>query len=107
MATDKDYLAYAQDQLSTFNPKISAKKMFGDYCIYYDGMPLFLICDNAVFIKELEVLKEEGMAEGHPYEGSKLFFIVDIDDRGNLEEIVRKAIPFLELPKKKRKSQKK
>ncbi|HOJ45359.1 MAG TPA: TfoX/Sxy family protein [Bacilli bacterium] len=101
MATDKQFIEYAAEQLRD-NGVVTYKKMFGEYMIYIDAKPIFLVCDNAVYIKMHEALKPLlGSGEtGYPYPGSKLYYLVDIDDSRVLEEVVKLALPLISVKKR-------
>ncbi len=47
--------------------------MFGEYMLYIDDKPVFTVCDNTVFVKELkdvEIIMSDSV-RGYPYEGAK------------------------------------
>lgn len=76
--------------------------MFGEYVVYVNEKPIILVCDDTVYLKEIEELKDllAGAERGIPYDGAKERYIVDIDD-----VVFREAVGILEaatpLPKKK------
>jgi TfoX/Sxy family transcriptional regulator of competence genes len=88
---------------------ITAKKMFGEYCIYSNEKLFGVICDNKLFIK----LTKAGRAfignptELSPYVGAKPSFVVDdkIDDSEWLSKLV--SVTVKELPEPKPKGRKK
>ena len=52
MATQSSTLAYFVDQLNaTALGAVTAKKMFGEYGIYLDGLMFALACDDRLFLK--------------------------------------------------------
>lgn len=65
----------------------SAKKMFSEYCIYVIDRgesvpkPIFLLCDEVLFIKQFEILKPllESASLGFAYPGAKQSYILDVD----------------------------
>ena len=77
--------------------------MFGEYMVYVDGKPVFTVCDNTVFVKQVDELKElmSQADTGYPYKGAKEHYILDIEDG----ELVRKVVDILKevipVPKKK------
>mgnify|MGYP004546267073 FL=1 len=103
MATSKEYIEFVCEQLQGING-VTYKKMFGEYMVYVRGKPLLLVCDNTVMIKKLPELAAlmQGAPEDFPYEGAKLHYVLDIENR----ELTRKAVEVLSqcipLPKKKR-----
>ncbi len=103
MATSKEYIEFVCEQLQGING-VTYKKMFGEYMVYVQGKPLLLVCDNTVMLKKLPELAAlmQGAPEDFPYEGAKLHYVLDIENR----ELTRKAVEVLSqcipLPKKKR-----
>lgn len=104
MATTLDFIEYIRDQIQGVGA-IRHRKMFGEYMVYVNEKPLLLVCDNTVYIKPLEILKEEmaGASRGVPYEGAKEHYILDIDDDEHSKKIIRLIEPVTPLPKSKRK----
>ncbi|MCX2717454.1 transcriptional regulator [Helicobacter sp. MIT 21-1697] len=88
----------------------SAKKMFGEYCIYVlereqsVPKPIFLLCDEALFVKQFEILKPllESAPLGIPYPGAKESYILDVDSHTLLREVVLTLAPTLPPPKPKK-----
>ena len=104
MASTKDYVDYVCERVNGFG-MINAKKMFGEYMVYINAKPILLICDNTVYVKMLEEINA-AMAEeetGHPYNGAKLHYILDVEN----EELMHRVVPVLEkitkIPVKKKK----
>ena len=54
MATSKEYIEYVCGQIKG-ESNVRYKKMFGDYMVYVDEKPLFLVCDNTVFVKIIRI----------------------------------------------------
>ncbi len=75
----KDFvLETLNDALQGEPYRFSAKKMFGEYCIYVSDSddvpkPIFLLCDETLFVKQHAVLKPllESSPKGFPYQGAK------------------------------------
>lgn len=104
MATNQDFIDYVCEQIRVTG-NIRYRKMFGEYMIYLNDKPLFLVCDNTVYVKmfnEIQVLMRNA-STGHPYEGAKLHYILDIDDRDFSETIINTIEPLLTYPKPKKK----
>lgn len=102
MATTVDYIEYVCEQM----PKeysVRYKKMFGEYMVYINDKPMFLVCDNTVYVKKLDVLKDimRNADIGVPYNGAKEHYIVDIEDHEIIYSVVKTAEPLIPLPKKK------
>ena len=105
MASSNDFVQYIVDQCAGAG-NIEARKMFGDYCIYCNGKPFRLVCDNGFYVKSTEagrkLLRSEDMRS--PYEGAKPhFYIEDVDDRDYLSALVKATCAELPAPKPKTK----
>ena len=101
MATDLSYIQFVIEQLR--GEDATYKKMFGEYMVYVEGKPVFTVCDNTVFVKEVKEL-EEIMAEadkGFPYDGAKECYILDIENAELVEKVVAVLKQVTPLPKRK------
>ncbi len=108
MATSADYIEFTLEQLKSFGA-IRAKKMFGEFMIYINDKPIFLVCDNTVFLKahsEVEQIMKHAQT-AFPYKGAtKEYYIVDIEDAKLCKKLIDILEPILKVPKKKVKKQK-
>ena len=103
MATTPDFIAFVCDQIdSSWNPRY--RKMFGEYMVYVNDKPLLLVCDNTVFVKELDEIKEvmKGAEKGSPYDGAKEHYIVDVEDRERLNDIITVLEKIIPVPCKRK-----
>jgi TfoX/Sxy family transcriptional regulator of competence genes len=103
MATTKDYIEYVIEQIDgTWNPEF--KKMFGEYMVYVNRKPVLLVCDNTVFVKELECIKylSSEWDKGFPYNGAKEHYIVDIDDKEFFHNLIRELEKVIPVPTKRK-----
>jgi DNA transformation protein len=110
MSTQQSTMDYLLDQLRHAGP-VTCRKMFGEYCLYYDGSPVGLVCDNQLFLKPTEqgrrLLHE--VREGSPFPGAKPHLLIDADsweDAQALSLLVRTtalALPVRPPPKPKTK----
>lgn len=101
MATDKNYIEFVCGQLRGEDAQY--KKMFGEYMVYIEGKPLLLVCDNTVFVKKFEELKDL-MSEadcGFPYGGAKEHYVLDIENAGLTEQVIEILKTVTPLPKKR------
>lgn len=73
--------------------------------VYVNNKPIFLVCDNTVYIKKHECLKKllQNAEVGIPYNGAKEHYIVDIDNFELCEAIVKAVEPIIEVPGVKKK----
>lgn len=105
MATSKDYIEFVLEQVKDFGD-VTARKMFGEYMVYFSSNPILLVCDNTVFIKILPDTSKimENAERGFPYDGAKEHYILDIENRELLGKIIPVLIEITPLPKRKRKA---
>ena len=104
MATTKEYIDYVCENLIDYT-NVTSKKMFGEYMVYINEKPIFLVCDNTVYIKIKDEINEFllNSEKGYPYNGAKEHYIIDIEE----QDLLKKIIPILEritpVPKRKTK----
>lgn len=104
MATSTDFIEYVCGQIRGFLA-VRYKKMFGEYMVYVNDKPIFLVCDNTVYVKKLAAL-DTVMTDaecGVPYNGAKEHYILDIDDAELTQRVVEILEPITPLPKKRAK----
>lgn len=93
MATSKEFMEYIIDQVgrAVGVDNISARKMFGEYALYYLGTTVGLICDNTLFVKVTPVTTEllSKHETGIPYPGAKPWYQIDESDLDNQELITQ------------------
>ena len=89
MATTRDYVEFVCDQIQGAGP-VRYRKMFGEYMVYVGDKPVLLVCDNQVYVKPVEAVREAlaGAEMGPPYQGAKEHYILDIDDREKSRAVV-------------------
>ncbi len=105
MATDKNFLNFVLDQIENAG-EITAKAMFGEYCVYSDGKLFALLADNRLLIKPTTAGRAfiNDVVEAPPYPGAKPCFLIEnLDDRDWLGELVRITVKELPEPKPKKK----
>jgi TfoX/Sxy family transcriptional regulator of competence genes len=106
MSTNQSTIDYILDQ-SQGAGVMNARKMFGEYALYCDGVVVGLVCDDTLFIK----ITEEGKAfvgtyykEGYAYKGAKISMVIDgdwIEDHEWLAQLIRITADALPIPKPK------
>lgn len=106
MATSKEYMEYVCEQLRDIDG-VTYKKMFGEYMVYVHEKPVLLVCDNAVLVKEVPELAElmRDAPEGYPYDGAKLHYLLDIEDRELTSRVIATLEPITPLPRRRKKTQ--
>lgn len=93
MATNPDLVQYIVEQASKAG-EVSARKMFGDYCLYCNGKVVGLICDDYLYLKPLKqlqpLLHECDQQMRPPYDGAKPHYLItDVDDRDYVSMLVK------------------
>ena len=93
------------DQLAQAGP-ISSRRMFGEYCLYFDGRPVGLVCDDQLYLKPTEpgraLQRLKDAVEGYPYPGARPHLLITADhwdDRNWLAQMVRTTAHALPPPK--------
>lgn len=105
MATAQNTIDFLLDQLAVLG-EATAKKMFGEYCLYLSGKPVGLVCDDQLYLKPTRAGQGmlENLVEGSPYPGAKLHLLITPDqweDREWLCDLVRATAKELPMPKPK------
>lgn len=91
MATLQSTIGYVLDQLADL-PGVRARKMFGEYALYFQDKVVALVCDDQVFLKITPSgrnLLGEGAPEGFPYPGAKPAFLLGSDSIDDSEALCR------------------
>jgi TfoX/Sxy family transcriptional regulator of competence genes len=104
MPTSQKTIAYLTDQLASLHT-VSTKRMFGEYCLYFDGVPIAFICSDQLFIKPTKTNKQLLIKEliGFPYPGAKPYFLIPAvqwEDAEWLRELIVRTAK--ELPRGKK-----
>jgi TfoX/Sxy family transcriptional regulator of competence genes len=107
MASKQSTVDYILEQIAGAGI-VSARKMFGEYAIYYDAKVVALVCDDQLFIKPTKAGKEfiNNYIEGFPYPGAKSYLLISgelWEDSDWLTELVQITAMELPIPKKKSK----
>lgn len=78
MGSKQSTADFVVDQLSALG-EVQAKKMFGEYGLYWQGVFFGLICDDCLYFKPTEAGREfiGSPVEGQPYPNAKPHFCVD------------------------------
>jgi TfoX/Sxy family transcriptional regulator of competence genes len=102
MASNIDFVNYVMEQIDG-SGIVTSKKMFGEYMVYVNQKPVILICNNTAYVKMLDCIKTfcENLETDSPYKGAKEHYILDVDDREALIEIIKEVEKVTPVPKKK------
>ena len=87
MATTKDYRDFILEQLNLLE-NISCKTMMGEYLLYYNDILFGGIYDNRLLVKIVDGNKKYNMQEAIPYDKGKPMYLVDVDNKEILKDIV-------------------
>jgi TfoX/Sxy family transcriptional regulator of competence genes len=104
MATDKKFIETVLEKLEPL--EITAKPMFGEYGLYYQGKNFALVCDNTLFVKitAAGAAAAGRVGPGPPYDGAKPAYRISsakLNDRDWIVSLVKATSDALPLPKKK------
>ena len=107
MATDPGTIDFLLDQLGRRRGAYSTKRMFGEYCLYRDALPVALVCDDVLFVKDTPAGREAietaaPLQFGPPYPGAKLYLRLapDLwDDSDWLARVLDATADALPAPK--------
>ena len=104
MATDLEFIQYVCEQIAE-SGRVRYRKMFGEYIAYVNDKPILLVCDNTVYVKHHECLKEvlKEADTGYPYRGAREHYILDIDNRDLCHDVIQVLEPYVSIPKAKTK----
>lgn len=107
MATDESFVDHIHSQ-SGLGPRLTYRRMFGEYALYLDDKVVAFACDNQLYLKPTDEGRALlGTVSEHPaYPGSKLYFRIDeqVDDRDLLRRAFETTARALPPPKAKAKA---
>ena len=80
MATSQGTIDYLLDQLAGTR-LVTARRMFGEYCLYWDGRPVALVCDEQLYLKPTKAARAllATVVEGAPFPGARPHLLVSAD----------------------------
>jgi len=103
MASSPSTMEFLLDVLSD-SRQVTARRMFGEYCLYYAGRPVGLVCDDQLYLKPSDeghlLMKDAQM--GAPFPGARPHLLVSADywdDRLWMSRLVRATFDSLPPPK--------
>ena len=102
MATSQSFIDYVCEQLEGVGA-IRWIRMMGEACVYVDEKPIVLICNDTIYIKKLSCLDKFNIQEvAVPYKGASERYVIDVDDRELLREVVRVVVDNTPVPRQKK-----
>ena len=106
MATSKEFHDYVMENLSRAVGDVRSRRMMGEYCLYFRGKLIGLLCDNCFFLKETDASRRllPDAERSYPYEDSKTLMPVveELDDLDFLRELLEETFSVLPEPKPKK-----
>ena len=83
---------------------VTYKKMFGEYIVYVREKPILIVCDNCVMVKKVPELAElmKDAPDGFPYDGAKVHYILDIENRELTAQVVDILVKVTKVPIQKK-----
>ncbi len=104
MATSQEYVDFVCEQVRG-EWDVRSKKMFGEYMVYINDKPVLLVCDNTVFVKQLDCVRKllADADTGHPYSGAKEHYILDVEDHTLAQQAIAALEAATPLPKPRKK----
>lgn len=102
MASNIEFIEFICSRLEGLGC-VRYRKMFGDYMVYLDEKPIILVCDNIAYIKRLPELSDlmYDAESGIPYGGAKEHYILNVEHKAVLQEVVSRLWKYLPYPSKK------
>jgi TfoX/Sxy family transcriptional regulator of competence genes len=107
MATAQGTIDFILDQLIELR-NVRARKMFGEYALYYEDKVVALVCDDELFVKITASGKKllgKNYAEGFAYPGAKPSMRISgdtLEDKDFLAKLITVTAKELPLPKPKK-----
>jgi len=102
MATTQDFIEFVCEQVQGAG-NIRHKKMFGEYMVYINELPVLLVCDNTVYVKMIPAIEDlmRCASKGHPYKGAKEHYILNVEDRDHARTVAVLLVQNTPPPKRK------
>ena len=106
MASDQKFVNFIIDQFN-HSGRVTCKKMFSEYGLYFDDKLFALVCDNELFVKPTLSGRAyiNDVVEAPPYPGAKNQFLIEeqLEDRDWLGKLLTITVAELPDPKPRKK----
>lgn len=86
MSSTKEYKDFILESLELDD--ITFRPMMGEYLLYYKKVLLGGIYDNRLLVKKVDSNKKYNMIISIPYEGAKPMYLVNLEDKELLKNII-------------------
>ncbi|MEJ2631248.1 MAG: TfoX/Sxy family protein [Acidihalobacter sp.] len=105
MATERSFVQYVAEQ-ADLGPRLTYRKMFGEYALYLDDKVVAFACDNSLFIKPTQAVQGDypDFPIRPPYPGGKPHPVIDelLDEPDRLTRLIIETAAQLPKPKPKK-----
>ena len=105
MGTERRFVDYVLETAG-LGARLVDKRLFGEYALYLDGKVVAFVCDNSIYIKPSQAVKNltPDLPQGPPYPGAKDYPIADalLDDPDALRGLLVETAAQLPQPKPKK-----
>ncbi|MCL7714573.1 TfoX/Sxy family protein [Stenotrophomonas mori] len=102
MATDRGFVDYVAEQIA-LGPRLTHRRLFGEYALYVDDKGVAFACDNRLFVKPSAAADELApqLPRLPPYPGAKGYPVADelLDDPDRLRELILRTAELMLPPK--------
>lgn len=104
MACTSDFIDFICSQIAEVGI-IRSRKMFGDYMIYVNEKPVILACDNIAYVKVHPAIDDimTNAEKGVPYDGAKEHYILNVEHKEDVLNVVKTLEQVLPYPESKKK----
>ena len=110
MATKESFVEHVLDA-AALGPRLTSRKMFGEYGFHLDGKFVAMACDNSFFVKHTPAIATNGLdlPTRPPYPGAKPYPVADelLDTPEILTKVLLDTADALPEPKPRRSGKRK
>jgi TfoX/Sxy family transcriptional regulator of competence genes len=107
MATDLSFVEFVAEQ-ARLGPRLTWRKMFGEYGLYVDAKVVAFACDDSLFVKPTAATAPltADLPQRPPYPGAKNYPVADewLDDPDRLRDLLLATCAAVPQPKPKAKA---
>jgi TfoX/Sxy family transcriptional regulator of competence genes len=104
MATNLSFVEYVHEQ-ADLGPRLTHRKMFGEFGLYVDGKVVAFACDDSLFVKATAAVAQLQLElpQAPPYPGAKPYPVADelLDEPDILRRLLLATAALVPEPKPK------